>query len=61
MGEEGRVSMKYGEGGGGVFEGGTWYPNAHFEHSKQSPSDDNLLWKEMSSSFYKEQETFIKA
>ena len=58
MGGEGKAGKKY---GGSAFEGGTWYPNAHFEHSKQSPSNDSLLWKEISYSYHKEQETFTKA
>ena len=43
-----------GGGGGGVFEEGCWYPNVHYELSKQSQSKDKLLWKEMSPTYHRE-------
>ena len=46
---------------GVVFEKGCWYPNAHYEQSKQSQSNNKLLWKEISPSYHKEWKTFIKA
>ena len=39
---------------GVVFEEGCWYPNAHYEQSKQSQSNNKLLWKEISPSYHKE-------
>ena len=38
-------------GGGG---GGGWYPNAHYEQSKQSQSNNKVLWKEMPPNYHQE-------
>ena len=41
--------------------GRCWYPNVHYKQSKQSQSNNKLLWIEMYPGYHKEQKTFIEA